>query len=169
MCGAKSDLENGPCEGSGCCKTFIPKHIRRVEVNLRSFENYTNVSDFNDCGYAFVAEEGAFTFSPDSITNLENVKRLPMVSEDSECYMNVNGYGYWCFCKAGYQGNPYLVDGCQDIDECQDLTNNCEENRCNNTQGSFKCFCPKGYVGDREKEGKGCRRGESLVFKISAG
>ncbi|KAL8508540.1 hypothetical protein ACS0TY_018965 [Phlomoides rotata] len=192
MCGAKGDLENGPCEGSGCCKTFIPKHIRRVEVNLRSFQNYTNVSDFNDCGYAFVAEEGAFTFSPDSITNLENVKRLPMVidwdignvtdcdvakdsssyackSEDSECYMNDNGYGYRCFCKAGYQGNPYLVDGCQDIDECQDLTNNCEENHCNNTQGSFKCFCPKGYVGDGEKEGKGCRRGESLVFKIAAG
>ncbi|KAL8467297.1 hypothetical protein ACS0TY_036132 [Phlomoides rotata] len=50
VCRAKGDLENGACGGLGCCQTFIPKHVRSVEMDLRSFNNYTNVSDFNDYG-----------------------------------------------------------------------------------------------------------------------
>ncbi|KAE8100179.1 hypothetical protein FH972_018104 [Carpinus fangiana] len=64
--------------------------------------------------------------------------------------------------KQGYQGNPYLLQGhgvcndIDDIDECGDQTlNNCT-NHCFNTQGSYKCSCPKLNRGDGRKDGEGC-------------
>ncbi|KAL0365801.1 UNVERIFIED_CONTAM: Wall-associated receptor kinase [Sesamum radiatum] len=192
MCDAKEDLAAGSCTGLGCCQTAIPKEVWRVEVILKSYENYSYVWGFNNCSYGFLVEESAFTFSPENLTNLKNVERLPMVvdwaigngtceeaqmnsssyackSLNSTCYKPDNGYGYRCSCPEGYQGNPYLVDGCQDIDECQDPSLNKCEKRCVNTPGGFHCPCPKGYRGDGRKDGQGCIRGESLVFKLVAG
>ncbi|KAL8499809.1 hypothetical protein ACS0TY_019697 [Phlomoides rotata] len=49
-----------------------------------------------------------------------------------------------CYCEAGCEGNPYLPQGCQDIDECN--INNTALNTCTaagdtciNTVGSFIC------------------------------
>ncbi|KAL6286999.1 hypothetical protein ACE6H2_011389 [Prunus campanulata] len=51
-----------------------------------------------------------------------------------------------CSCKRGYEGNPYLPEGCQDIDECTDSKNSpcLQENlgfnfTCKNTEGSYEC------------------------------
>ena len=42
-----------------------------------------------------------------------------------------------------------LVFFFSDIDECNAANNSCHENAwCNNTQGSFTCFCKPGYDGD---------------------
>ncbi|CAL5044090.1 unnamed protein product [Urochloa decumbens] len=55
---------------------------------------------------------------------------------------------YTCHCWDGYQGNPYLPDGCQDIDECS-LPNTvfCYGN-CTNTPGDYLCECPHGSNGN---------------------
>ncbi|CAL5046517.1 unnamed protein product [Urochloa decumbens] len=53
---------------------------------------------------------------------------------------------YTCSCWDGYQGNPYLPDGCQDIDECTH-PNNCYGN-CTNTPGEYLCECPHGSIGN---------------------
>uniref|UniRef100_A0A0D9ZIR2 Protein kinase domain-containing protein n=1 Tax=Oryza glumipatula TaxID=40148 RepID=A0A0D9ZIR2_9ORYZ len=59
---------------------------------------------------------------------------LPVDSTDS--YI-----GYRCQCMPGFEGNPYIQDGCQDIDECI-IAANCTE-VCHNTIGSYHCLpCP---------------------------
>ncbi|CAO2143146.1 unnamed protein product [Urochloa humidicola] len=50
--------------------------------------------------------------------------------------------GYVCKCHEGYQGNAYLPDGCQDIDECA-LPGKCFAN-CTNLPGKYLCECSKG-------------------------
>ncbi|GFP81280.1 wall-associated receptor kinase 5 [Phtheirospermum japonicum] len=192
MCDAVDDLTQGSCTGLGCCQTSIPKDVWRVELMLGTYENYSYVRDFNNCSYAFVVEESAFTFSPENLTSLRDVDRLPMVidwaigngtceeaqmnatsyackSVNSTCYKPTNGYGYRCSCMTGYQGNPYIVDGCQDIDECLDPSLSGCEKECVNTPGGFLCHCPKGYHGDGRRDGKGCIRGESLAYKLATG
>nr|CAB3470286.1 unnamed protein product [Digitaria exilis] len=42
-------------------------------------------------------------------------------SNNSECVDSTNGPGYFCNCKQGYQGNPYVVGGCT-ILEAQGIT-----------------------------------------------
>ncbi|KAL8546536.1 hypothetical protein ACS0TY_006318 [Phlomoides rotata] len=66
--------------------------------------------------------------------------------------------GYHCRCLEGYQGNPYLPQGCKDIDECvESRTNPCDK-ICINTPGNVSCSCLKGYYGDGRKGGTGCIR-----------
>ncbi|XP_044955463.1 wall-associated receptor kinase 3-like [Hordeum vulgare subsp. vulgare] len=72
--------------------------------------------------------------------------RYACISINSECLI-VNStknrlYGYRCKCSRGFHGNPYIQEGCQDIDECNQANGTCEE-VCNNIVGSYYCSkCP---------------------------
>ncbi|KAH6758332.1 hypothetical protein C2S51_018567, partial [Perilla frutescens var. frutescens] len=95
-------------------------------------------------------------------------------SNTSDCidFNTSNIKGYLCKCSKGYEGNPYLDSGCQDVDECADSTTNlCVSNAgCTNIPGSFNCLCPKGYSGDAMKDGEGCiMRPQSKVISILIG
>ncbi|KAL6838404.1 hypothetical protein ACP4OV_031649 [Aristida adscensionis] len=65
--------------------------------------------------------------------------------------------GYACFCHLGYDGNPYIPGGCQDVDECKmtELQLHKCFGECSNTDGSFKCQCPQGTQGNPKQPG-GC-------------
>ncbi|XP_066338673.1 wall-associated receptor kinase-like 1 isoform X3 [Miscanthus floridulus] len=74
------------------------------------------------------------------------------VSTDSNCIpVNTknNGYvGYRCKCSNGFEGNPYVNNGCQDINECKDPSK-CHGMMCYNTIGSYNCTeCPQKTVYD---------------------
>ncbi|XP_022875993.1 wall-associated receptor kinase 2-like [Olea europaea var. sylvestris] len=177
---------DGTCAGLGCCQTSIPEGVKDFLIDIRSFQNHSRVKTFNPCGYAFVVEAEAFNFSSLDLQDLRGRKTVPVVLDwsigngtclvaledlssyacrapHSDCIDLANGLGYRCNCLMGYQGNPYLVDGCHDIDEC--ISRPCE-GTCTNLLGSYLCSCPKGFEGDGKKDGTGCRPKDQTKFSI---
>lgn len=197
MCSKSSDLINGSCTGIGCCQTSIPKGLKMFYATLASLSNHTNVSTFDPCSYAFLAEQDKFKFNmgdlsdpgfKDRTNNNVPVVLDWVVGSDVTCQQarkTESGYacqknttctdfdigsgGYRCSCLPGYEGNPYLSPGCTDIDECASPNNPCS-NSCRNTLGSYKCLCPKGSRGDGLKNGSGCISNNShFVTRFSLG
>ncbi|KAL9674030.1 hypothetical protein QQ045_030296 [Rhodiola kirilowii] len=188
-----SNVVNGSCSGLGCCQTSIPRALTFYEVVMSSQGGYRYTSDNLTCGYSFLADERSFNFSTDDLRDVRGRTKFPTVLdwaigtvtcqeavknsssyiclERSRCVDVANGPGYRCECLNGYEGNPYLTNGCQDTDECRDETlNQClNPKRCVNTQGSYTCSCASGYKGDGRKGGTGCRPDRSLVIKIAIG
>ncbi|KAJ6765711.1 WALL-ASSOCIATED RECEPTOR KINASE 2-LIKE [Salix purpurea] len=175
LCTEYVEMSDGnPCSGSGCCQTSIPKGLNSLYYLLSSSYNYTNVSDFNRCGFAFLADKRSLKIShwPLSRTTIYGKDAyatdvvIEWVVENKTCEQakaNTSAYscgtnayctdpdeidqGYRCLCNKGFEGNPYLKDGCQDIDECKG-GNPCQEGTCKNTIGDYKCRCPLGKYGD---------------------
>ncbi|XVE80802.1 hypothetical protein DITRI_Ditri15bG0009500 [Diplodiscus trichospermus] len=177
FCNNITDVINGSCSGIGCCQAAIPKGVRSYEISFSSENNHSDVLGFNPCSYGFVAEDGAYNFSVSYLydDNFSD-KEFPIIldwtignqtcqeakndpenyacKENSDCEDPENGPGYLCKCLPGFQGNPYLSNDCQDIDECQTLKP-CN-GICQNLPGSYNCSCPKGFEGDGWKNGTGC-------------
>ncbi|RCV12081.1 hypothetical protein SETIT_2G240200v2 [Setaria italica] len=163
------EQRNGSCSvGAGCCQADVPKDLKYFEPYFNPNYNYTTA-----CGYIVVMEEKAFNYSTTyayssnffdeykgqvpvvmdwTITGEScevaktNHSSYACIADKSECVDTTNR-GYRCKCLDGYRGNPYVEDGCTDIDECLENTMNpCTRSggTCLNTQGNFTCLCPSG-------------------------
>nr|CAB3491729.1 unnamed protein product [Digitaria exilis] len=92
-----------------------------------------------------------WTWAPDTEwTCPENGVESACTSNHSSC-INMNSLyrvGYVCRCAIGYDGNPYLVDGCQDIDECAEPDHYPCYGECTNLLGTYQCQCPQGSQGN---------------------
>uniref|UniRef100_A0A8I6YLQ3 EGF-like domain-containing protein n=1 Tax=Hordeum vulgare subsp. vulgare TaxID=112509 RepID=A0A8I6YLQ3_HORVV len=62
-------------------------------------------------------------------------------SNKSTC---IQGRGYRCYCEDGYQGNPYMLDGCKDINECEEPGGSRCLGNCNTSCGDVKVPYPFG-------------------------
>ncbi|CAL4995375.1 unnamed protein product [Urochloa decumbens] len=86
----------------------------------------------------------------------QNTSGYACVSINSSC-VGVNtpfiGYvGYRCKCPDGFQGNPYVQNGCLDVNECLLERDICKGRVCNNIEGGFLCTeCPRNTEYDPAK------------------
>ncbi|KAL6838528.1 hypothetical protein ACP4OV_031773 [Aristida adscensionis] len=86
----------------------------------------------------------------------------------SSCnYTDVGNSGYVCKCWNGYQGNPYLRNGCQAIDECA-LQDKCYGVCKNVPPGNYSCECPHGASGDPYVR-NGCVKSRNTGLSIGIG
>ncbi|XP_031273743.1 putative wall-associated receptor kinase-like 16 [Pistacia vera] len=189
LCENISYVDEGSCTGTGCCQIDIPKGLKRINYTAYSFNNVsqTNIPDIRRCTYAFVAEQSKFKFKPSYI--FDNLtENFPMVldwaitgnakceecKENTECETTEDGSRYRCKCKTGYEGNPYLSNSCQDINECDypDLHKCTESQSCINNDGSYTCSCREGYERDEINGWEGCNPippNEFPVVKVAMG
>ncbi|XP_024040393.1 wall-associated receptor kinase 2 [Citrus clementina] len=190
LCDSFDFVTNGSCVGIGCCQIEIPTGLKGLDVVAHSYNNHTNVSSFNPCTYAFVVDQSQFHFASNYLEAGGIPEQLPIVldweittnetcEEAKVCGLNAScdkpkdnnntSSGYHCKCNKGYEGNPYLSDGCQDINECEDPSlNNCTHT-CDNIPGSYTCRCRKGFHGDGRKDGGGCTPNQYTVIKVALG
>lgn len=177
-CPGAGRLENGSCSGMGCCQAAIPRGINSYVVKFEEKFNTTAIANFSRCSYAVLVEATWFDFRATYVTagdfmastggkvplvldwvvgkvTCREAMRKPTtyacISSNSGCVDSRNGPGYLCNCSRGYQGNPYLQGGCQDIDECADSGINypCSvPGTCINTPGGFRCACPDKTTGN---------------------
>ncbi|KAG6480736.1 hypothetical protein ZIOFF_057321 [Zingiber officinale] len=81
-----------------------------------------------------------------------NKSLFACVSEHVECRnlkdSKGDQLGYRCGCEKGYTGNPYIMNGCQDINECDTPEKYICKGICKNTEGSYNCTCQPGTYGD---------------------
>uniref|UniRef100_A0ACD5UAC4 Uncharacterized protein n=1 Tax=Avena sativa TaxID=4498 RepID=A0ACD5UAC4_AVESA len=101
----------------------------------------------------------------------QNKAGYACVSMNSTC-LGVNSaqtyVGYSCKCMFGFDGNPYIADGCQDIDECK-LPGACN-GICHNTVGSHYCTqCPSKTVYDIATMKCTSTKEQNLVLGIAIG
>ncbi|XP_074320082.1 wall-associated receptor kinase 2-like [Silene latifolia] len=172
-CDNLNTVTDNQCNGVGCCEASLPDGVTNITTTVSSFENHTSVP-FNPCSVAFPVANDAFMFLRENLTQklgyYLDYPLLPVVfnwgigrrsclkaQEQGSCLCKNNTVcsdlepaqaGYQCQCKDGFTGNPYLPQGCQDIDECKGA-NECEKPEyCTNIIGSYNCKCPKGYHGN---------------------
>ncbi|KAK3141625.1 hypothetical protein QOZ80_4BG0336260 [Eleusine coracana subsp. coracana] len=89
----------------------------------------------------------------------------PLCNDMGVCVDAPRGMGFLCTCHEGYEGNPYVSGGCEDIDECRVSRNNCTLQKfCHNTMGSYYCYCPENMTGDGYTTGTGCNKYVPLPF-----
>ncbi|BAT06121.1 wall-associated receptor kinase 5 [Oryza sativa Japonica Group] len=181
------------CSGIGCCSAAIPKGYTSYSIQIQPANE---ISEFDAESSVYIAEEGSY-----NATRLifETVSALPALldwaisnstcgtkpsaapapacrSSNSYC-QNYTSYvynGYQCRCNAGYQGNPYIPNGCQDIDECSHWKLHSCYGTCVNMPGTFHCRCPDGTYGNPLMEGgcikiKNSSQGLSIGLVVSGG
>ncbi|CAD6272681.1 unnamed protein product [Miscanthus lutarioriparius] len=93
------------------------------------------------------------------------------LSSNSYCHDHWNGEssGYICRCKHGYEGNPYITNGCHaDTHECTIGDKYPCFGDCINMDGSYNCVCPHGTSGNPKKP-HGCIKDTEKFSGIGCG
>ncbi|KAG6657229.1 wall-associated receptor kinase-like 22 [Carya illinoinensis] len=161
------------CNATNCCQTAVPSHLHAFSTviepknNGRSDEcNYAFLIDRNwfetkftkpnpNMSVPVVLEWGIDNASLYSLPTVKNSNLTAILEYNSSMAYYCSrpqitrigdSSAPRCRCNNGYRGNPYLLRGCRDIDECASAhLNRCAyEERCENTEGYYRCV-PSNY------------------------
>ncbi|XP_008229496.1 PREDICTED: wall-associated receptor kinase-like 3 [Prunus mume] len=145
----------------GCCQDTLVTYERTRDFTIEIPSNSSTSYPTDDCKYAFLVETNWF----DSLLNFREVKDMDSVPVVLDWILEVHDYGErfrgktdqsgnhstpfcnsyddWntitCVCRPGMEGNPYLLQPCQDIDECKG-SNGCNGDVCENFVGGYRCY-----------------------------
>ncbi|CAM0948018.1 unnamed protein product [Alopecurus aequalis] len=172
MCSDKQSVDDsGQCSGMGCCQTSIAPNLSSSNISFDDRFDNSEVRGFNPCSYAFLAEQNWFKFEASYLEDnkftekfsdgvptvldwvaghehcdeaAKNISSYACISKDGHCIMSPNATGYLCTCNNGFAGNPYLEEGCQDINECSFPDQYPCNGICSNTIGNYSCSCKSG-------------------------
>ncbi|XP_048540271.1 wall-associated receptor kinase 2-like [Triticum urartu] len=194
-CNKAQKAQDDMCNSIGCCRVEISPLLTstrmrfekwaRKRIDLRHPCSYAFIVQKDH--YVFKAADLERTPEPDpakrwsmplwldwAIRDGSNSSSCPVpdktpgyacVSNRSECAKSTNGNGYYCICNKGYEGNPYLENGCTDIDECKEPQLYSCLGKCTNMDGSFECTCSQGYQGNATHK-DGCVRSINTALII---
>ncbi|KAF6987480.1 hypothetical protein CFC21_005123 [Triticum aestivum] len=171
------DRGNGTCT-EGCCE-FAPARVARVLQLDVDFGYAANAMwPILPCAYGMLVEKSWYKYYTADMYNYTLLNRTTMgvplaldfaageaacpakgqppppdyacVSGNSSCANATFTPGYICKCWDHYAGNPYVPDGCQDIDECKrPQVYPCSSGAvCRNRLGGYDCPCKFGLKGD---------------------
>ena len=147
-CPKESSCEN--TEGSyqcNCLEGYEGENC--VDIDECSEDQCNEFSTCRNTQGSFTCDcnEGYFEMNGSCVVNCHD----DMCQEKEEC---ISLASYDCKCKAGFVRSS--SGSCTDVDECSG-DNDCDANaKCENTIGSFSCFCKKGFYGT----GKYCSPGQ---------
>ncbi|XP_064958848.1 putative wall-associated receptor kinase-like 16 [Musa acuminata AAA Group] len=188
FCLGRASIASGSCSGTGCCQTTIPEKLDNFTVKFSHFISISSYKDYSPCTYAFIADQDWFFFNKSDLRNhtFEDKHKdgVPLVvdwvagkqtceeakrnlssygcrSTNSKCFDSTSLQGYICNCSTGFQGNPYLQDGCKDIDECSSPNLYTCHGTCSNTPGNYSCSCPKGHS-SKDPKSEPCVRDQGI-------
>ncbi|KAG2605647.1 hypothetical protein PVAP13_4NG084400 [Panicum virgatum] len=163
----------GNCTGIGCCDTNIALgysayNLHGSQHGDQRYYKLSTTAYITDGGFNYSRDmiDGSDVRVPEALpatldwvisssTCPTNASAPECRSDNSFCRNSMSGAdfqqpfnGYVCSCSDGFQGNPYILGGCQDIDECRSSEIYPCYGDCKNTVGSYICTCPSGYTGN---------------------
>ncbi|CAA2984265.1 wall-associated receptor kinase-like 8 isoform X2 [Olea europaea var. sylvestris] len=165
ICGNGSENSTDTsCNGVNCCQASILDSLRELHIIYMSIGANKNKSF---CGYTFLVYQRWIQtdyrkysgFQYDSLYPFDEEFvyapvvldwKVPIYARNGVYCRFIGPYNpnrlidyensVKCSCKQGYDGNPYLEEGCQDIDECSNSTlNYCGDWSCVNLPGTYSC------------------------------
>ncbi|CAL4956692.1 unnamed protein product [Urochloa decumbens] len=143
-------------------RTYDPKHV---------LENSDLMED-TDFSELYGIWKWAISNTTCDLAKNLNHTSYACISANSECTNVTHGHvyiGYRCKCSQGYEGNPYIRNGCNDINECLMIPYLCTES-CYNREGSYNCTsCPQGTWFDPVERQCTSSKHRSLVFVVATG
>lgn len=165
---SRTDSLASSCSGNGCCQTTIAENFIDISFTVLTMNTAERSWASANCSIAMIVEKDFNDFDRFNIHRCDDFTAVPVVydwgignischeavkrrdytcGQNSKCINSTRGIGYLCTCLPGYQGNPYLPNGCKDINECEiPAKNDCPKKAiCVNTPGSHFCTCQPGY------------------------
>ncbi|XVE91169.1 hypothetical protein DITRI_Ditri20bG0132600 [Diplodiscus trichospermus] len=154
---------NETCNGETCCEAVIPSRLQLFNATF-GIKKAEKETESGGCKLAFLVEQNWFDYNLTNHSMVQSMEFVPallnwgialeslgiqsIATKEYSCFSySETNLTLACICGDGYEGNPYLPNGCQDIDECKDPNHNpCGKATCVNRAGSYDCERRKFWI-----------------------